>query len=182
MTSAGGRHVVLVGMMGVGKTTIGRLLAERLDRPFLDSDELVEARTGMTVAQIFERDGEAAFRSLETQVLVECVESSTPAIIAAAGGTVLAPDNRRLLAAAGTVVWLRAPVPVLVGRVAGSTHRPAVADDPEGTLGRLAEGREELYDAVADLHLDATRPAEAVVDEILAFLAGMAGTATDVAS
>ncbi len=181
MTGAGGPHVVLVGMMGVGKTTVGRLLAERLGRPFLDSDELVEARTGTTVAQIFERDGEAAFRALETQVLVECVASPTPAVIAAAGGTVLAPDNRRLLRGAGTVVWLRAPVPVLVGRVAGSTHRPAVADDPEGTLARLAEGREELYDAVSDLRLDATRPVEASVDEILAFLAGT-GAAAEVAS
>ncbi len=160
-------HVVLVGMMGVGKTTVGRRLAEVLDRPLLDSDELVEARTGRTVAQIFAADGEAAFRSLEPDVLVECVAGETPAVIAAAGGTVLAPANRDLLRRAGTVVWLRAPVDVLVGRVAGSTHRPAVAEDPAATLTRLAEGRDDLYAEVADLTVDATRPVDSVVDEIV---------------
>ena len=91
-------HLVLIGMMASGKTTVGRAVAARLHRPFFDSDAMVEARTGRTVREIFETDGEAAYRPLETDALVEALASPTPAVIAAAGGVVLAEANlRRLL-------------------------------------------------------------------------------------
>ena len=83
-------HLVLVGMMGTGKTTVGTVLAQRLGRPLIDSDAEVEARTGRTVREIFETDGEAAYRALETEALVDALASPVPAVIAAAGGVVLA--------------------------------------------------------------------------------------------
>lgn len=165
-TSAG-RHVVLVGMMGVGKSTVGRRVADALGRPFSDSDAVIEARTGQTVAEIFAREGEPAFRTLETQVLAEVLDDPTPTVVAAAGGVVLDPANRTALRRAGTVVWLQAPLELLVERVAGSAHRPALADDPAGTLARLAEGREGLYAEVSDLLVDAARPLDEVVARIV---------------
>src|SRR4051794_31328522 len=89
------RHVVLVGMMGAGKTTVGSRLARRLDRPFVDSDVQVERRAARTVRQIFETEGEAAFRAIESEALAEALASEEPAVIAAAGGTVLDPVNRQ---------------------------------------------------------------------------------------
>ncbi len=156
-------HVVLVGMMGVGKTTVGTRVAEVLGRPFSDSDADVEARTGRTVREIFEREGEPAFRLLESSVLADALARREPSVIAAAGGVVLDPANRRLLEQAGTVVWLRAPVPVLVDRVAGGEHRPAVQHDPEGTLTRMQQSRTDLYDEVADVVVDSSRPLDEVV-------------------
>lgn len=146
-----GIHLVLVGMMGSGKTTIGRIAAERLGRPFLDTDLIIEARTGRSVRQIFAEDGEDAFRSLETQVLVEALESPTPAVIAAAGGVVLRPENRAALKRAkARVIWLCADPLVLVDRVRSGGHRPLLDADPEGTLRRMWNDREALYREVAD--------------------------------
>jgi len=163
-----GPHIVLVGMMGVGKTTVGRAVADALGWALLDSDQTIEARTGRTVAQIFATDGEPAFRAVETEVLAEALASTTPRVIAAAGGTVIDPGNRDVIRHGGLVVWLQAPVDVLVGRVAGSTHRPALAADPESTLYQLCEGRDELYAEVADLTVDATLSVASVVDAVLA--------------
>jgi len=161
-------HVVLVGMMGVGKTTTGRRLAAELDRPFADSDAVIEARTGRTVKEIFATDGEQAFRVLESGVLADALGADEPAVIAAAGGVVLDAGNRDLLRGAGTVVWLRAPVDVLVDRVVAGDHRPLLAADPEGTLHRMEEHREALYAEVADVVVDSTRPPDDVVAEVLA--------------
>jgi shikimate kinase len=161
-------HVVLVGMMGVGKTTVGRRLSEVLGRPLSDSDLLVEARTGRTVREIFEADGEAAFRRLESEALVQALDAPEPTVVAAAGGVVLDPANRAALRRAGTVVWLRAPVEVLVGRVAAGAHRPAVEVDPEGTLRTMEQDRSELYAEVADVEVDSSLPVDDVLSEVLA--------------
>jgi len=160
-------HVVLVGMMGSGKTTVGRRVAAVLGRPFADSDEIIEARTGRSVAEIFAAEGEPAFRTIETDVLGECLDAPEPTVIAAAGGVVLEAENRRRLVEAGTVVWLKVPVGTLVVRVAGSTHRPLLEDDPAGTLATLSEAREALYLEVADLSLDASQPLDHVVSCII---------------
>lgn len=154
-------HVVLVGMMGSGKSTVGRLLAGLLDRPLVDSDTQVQARTGRSVRQIFESDGEAAFRRLEAEALADAV-AGPPAVIAAAGGSVLDPANRDLLKRAGTVVWLRADPEVLAPRATRGSHRPLLAVDPAGTLRRLDAERAELYAEVADHVVDVSRatPAE----------------------
>jgi shikimate kinase len=164
-------HLVLVGMMGTGKTTVGTVLARRLGRPLIDSDAEVEARTGRTVREIFETDGEAAYRPLETEALLDALASPVPAVIAAAGGVVLAERNRQALKEqAGLVVWLRADPAVLAGRVGHHDHRPLLDnDDPAGTLVRLAAERTPLYAEVADVIVDeGTKAPDQIVDEILA--------------
>ena len=145
------RHLVLVGLMGVGKSTVGRALAEQLDRPFLDSDHMIEERTGRTVRTIWLEDGEPAFRALETEVLREALAASEPTVIAAAGGVVLSEVNRELLNdAEADVVWLLADEDLLVERVRSGGHRPLLDDDPAGTLARMTAERAPLYQEVAD--------------------------------
>jgi shikimate kinase len=142
-------HLVLIGMMGAGKTTVGQRLADLLGRPFLDSDAVIEQTTGRTVAQIFRAEGEPAFRMVETEVLGAMLDEPTPSVIAAAGGAVLDEGNRARMRARGTVVWLRVDPELLVARVQGGAHRPLLDDDPEATLVRLADARRELYAATA---------------------------------
>jgi shikimate kinase len=155
---------VLIGMMGAGKTTVGRRVAAHLGRPFADSDATIEQQTGRTVAQIFADEGEAAFRSLETEVLRAVLDAVEPTVIAAAGGTVLDPGNRTWMRRRGTVVWLRADPLALVDRVGHGTHRPLLDDDPAATLVRLAAERAPLYAETADqvVDVDALSPDEVV--------------------
>ena len=144
-------HLVLVGMMGVGKSTVGRMVASELDRPLFDSDEMIEGRTGRTVREIWSADGEAAFRALETETLLEALAGPEQSVIAAAGGVVLSDRNREALKGADAhVVWLLADVDVLLDRVRNGMHRPLLDDDPEGTLRRMYVEREPLYQDVAD--------------------------------
>ena len=146
---------MLIGMMGSGKTTVGRGLAAALGRPLVDSDAQVEARTGRTVREIFESDGEAAYRVLEREALVDALAEAEPSVVAAAGGVVLDAGNRAVLQEAGTVVWLRARPEVLARRVsAGRDHRPLLGDDPLAALRRLDAERRPLYEEVADLVVD----------------------------
>lgn len=145
------RHIVLVGMMGAGKSSVGRVLAKRLGRRLLDSDEMIEARTGRTVREIWRDDGEPAFRTLETEVLVEAVSAEVPSVVAAAGGVVLSERNREVLVHSDAhVVWLLADVEILLDRVRRGMHRPLLDDDPEGTLRAMFAERETLYRSVAD--------------------------------
>ena len=163
------QHLVLVGMMGVGKTTVARVIAVRLGRRVFDSDAIIESRHGRTVREIFAEDGEAAFRELETEVLLEALASPEPAVIAGAGGVVLSQTNRDALkAAAARVVWLCADPETLVQRVQGSGHRPLLDDDPGGTLQRMFRDREALYREVADaIVLVDNRSVSDVVEAVL---------------
>ena len=162
-------RVVLVGMMGAGKTTVGRELATRLGWRFLDSDAMVEASTGSTVAELFADAGEAGFRAEESRVLAEALSSEGPAVVSAAGGVVLAPDNRALLAEARAVVWLRAEPATLVARIGSGEGRPLLRDDPAGALVELDAVRRPLYGEVADVIVDVDDlDPSTVVDRILA--------------
>jgi shikimate kinase len=138
-------------MMGAGKSSVGRVLAHRLGRPLYDSDEMIEARTGRTVREIWNEDGEPVFRALEAEVLAEALDATVPSVIAAAGGVVLSESNREVLAGdRAHVVWLMADVDLLVDRVKHGMHRPLLDDDPEGTLRRMYDARAALYQEVAD--------------------------------
>jgi shikimate kinase len=164
-------HVVLVGLMATGKTTIGRELARRLRRPFVDSDEQIEADTGRTVREIWNSDGETAYRRLEADALRTALGSSHPSVVAAAGGVVLDPANRERLRDAGTVVWLDANPSVLAERAGADDHRPLLDDDPKGALERMARERRNLYEEVADHRVDVTSLAvDAAVERVLALL------------
>jgi len=162
------RHVVLVGLMGSGKTTVGRLLAQRLGRPFVDSDEVIEAREGRTVREIWLTDGEPAFRELETAALRAALAGEVPSVIAAAGGVVLADRNRLAITESGVdVVWLHADPEVLAGRATRGDHRPLLDGDPAATLRAMATDREELYREVATAAIDvADRSPAEVADAI----------------
>jgi shikimate kinase len=167
--------VVLVGMMGSGKTTVGRGLADRLSRPFVDTDLEVERRTGSTVAEMWAAGQVDRFRQLESEALADALAGG-PAVVAAAGGVVLRDDSRRLLADHRPVVWLRAGLPTLLRRVGDGQGRPLLAGDVGGTLARLDAERRPLYRSVADVVVDVDRAeAEEVVDAIVARLAAAGG-------
>lgn len=146
--------VALVGMMGSGKTAVGRAAADALGVPFRDTDDAIVDASRMTIAEIFARDGEAFFRARESEVLARLLAAG-PGIVSTGGGVFLEPDNRAAIAAAGVAVWLRAPVPLLWSRVRGRTTRPLLmTDDPRATLERLAAERAPAY-ARAGLVVDA---------------------------
>jgi shikimate kinase len=144
------RAIVLVGMMGSGKTTVGKKLASKLQLPFVDTDAEIERREGRSVAEIFAADGEPSFRATESQVLGELLTADAPKVIATGGGAVLDPGNRTLLRQHAIVVWLQAPAGVLAQRVGDDTSRPLLADDPRTTIDRLLVERAPLYREVAD--------------------------------
>ncbi len=146
------RHIVLVGLPGVGKSTVGRRLAKELGRPFADVDEQIELRAGATVPAIFRHQGEAAFRRAEAAVLADLVGRVSPLVIAAGGGVVTVEANRARLAST-LVVWLRASPGFLAGRT-DPTHRPLLAGDPRAAFARLTDERAPLYAAVADVVVD----------------------------
>ncbi len=157
------RHLVLIGMMGVGKSSVGRRLALRLGRPFVDTDRLVEERAGKSVPEIFAEDGEPAFRALESEAVRDALESDTRAVIAFGGGAVLEPANRDRAREEALVVWLQAPPRELARRVSASQRRsggiarPLLVDgSPEATLETIAARREESYRATAHVLIDTT--------------------------
>jgi shikimate kinase len=159
-------------MMGSGKTTVGRAAARRLGWDFFDSDQQVETRTGRTVAEIWRAEGEQGFRRFEKEALADALTSTAerPAVIAAAGGTVLDPGSRALLRQHPPVVWLRARPETLAGRIGSGHggHRPLLDVDPAGTLRRLSAEREECYREVADHVIDVDDlPRHRVVDRVV---------------
>lgn len=158
--------------MGSGKSTVGRQLASRLGWAFLDSDAMVEASTGSTVAELFESDGEVTFRAEESRVLAEALASGTPAVVSAAGGSVLSKANRGLLATQAIVVWLRAEPSTLATRVQPGGHRPLLGADHAVALAELDAVRRPLYEEVADVVVDVDDlDPPRVADRILALTA-----------
>jgi shikimate kinase len=147
-------RILLVGMMGCGKTTTGSLVARRLGWDYRDSDADVETLTGRTVPEIFASDGEAAFRKVEAEVLATACTGERPVVVAVAGGAVLNADNRRLIHACGTVVWLRAQPQRLAERVGDGAGRPLLEGDKAEIMARLLAERAPHYAEVADAVID----------------------------
>jgi shikimate kinase len=155
------RHLALIGMMGVGKSSVGRRVALRLGRQFLDTDKLVEEEAGCTVAEIFAAEGEPAFRALENAAVRKALGSDPWAVIAFGGGAVLEPTNRGLARETALVVWLQAPARELARRVSASMRRSGGARplltagrSPEQVLDDLARDREGAYRAAAHVLVD----------------------------
>ena len=147
--------------MGAGKTTVGRLLAKKLGRRFLDSDHEIEARCGVSIPVIFEMEGESGFRKRESQVIDELTQQ-TDLVLATGGGAVLAPENRQHLHERGFVIYLRANPHELWMRTRNDKGRPLLNNqDPRGTLEKLYEVRDPLYRETAHLVIDTGKPSVA---------------------
>ena len=149
------RHLVLIGLMGAGKTTVGERCAELLDRPFLDTDELVVASAGVSFDELWATEGERGFRARERVAVSDAVLSPALLVISCGGGTVLDADNRRSLREKGVVVWLKATSAALASRLTGDDTRPLLAGgDRTATLERLSAQREPAYEAAAHVQVD----------------------------
>jgi shikimate kinase len=148
------RSIVLIGMMGAGKSSVGRALARRLVLPRFDTDELLASEHGMPVAQVFTKFGEERFRDAETAILRD-IDPARRAVVVTGGGIVLRPENPPLLRRLGAVVWLKAAEERLFERVSRRNSRPLLQTaDPRQTLRALLAQREPLYAAAADLVID----------------------------
>lgn len=172
------RPIVLVGLMGAGKSTVGRRLARRLDLPFVDSDEAIEDAAGYSAAEMYERYGERDFRDGERRLVARLVNGDVR-VIATGGGAFVDPATRKLLKERAITIWLDAPVDVLHGRTSRRDTRPLLRnDDPRGTLERLAVERSPSY-AEADIHVKTgegahARVVETIVEALQDYLAGRA--------
>lgn len=169
------RPIVLVGLMGVGKSTVGRRLARRLDLPFVDSDSAIEDAVGLSAAELYERYGAEDYRDGERRLVARLIDGSVR-VIATGGGVFVDPRTRELLKARTITVWLDAPVAVLAGRTARRNTRPMLRnDDPEGTLAKLAELERPLY-GEAHIHVKSgdgvhREVVDTIMDKIAAHLA-----------
>jgi shikimate kinase len=168
----GRRSIVLVGMMGVGKSSIGRRLAARLGIPFVDADTEIETAAGMSIADIFARHGEAYFRSGEARVIARLLDGG-PQVLASGGGAVMHPDTRAAIKSKGISLWLNAEFDVLMRRInKRKNDRPMLQTaDPAETLRQLLAEREPFY-TLADLTVQSREvPHDAIVSEISRMLA-----------
>lgn len=165
-------RVLLVGLMGSGKTTIGRLLSDRTGWPYHDNDELVSLAYGRNARQLLAEAGEGVLRQAEAEALEAAVELPAPCIAGVAAGTVVQPRLRDLLRDGGTVVWLTADPAVLASRAVGTEHRPWLEEEAEAWLREVERERADWYAEVASLtvHGDDLTPGE-VADRVMEFLA-----------
>ncbi|MGB6397714.1 MAG: shikimate kinase [Bradyrhizobium sp.] len=183
LAALGTRLIVLVGMMGAGKSTIGRRLAARLGMPFLDADSEIEAAAGMSISDIFEVHGEPHFRDGEARVIARLLDGGA-AVLATGGGAFMREDTRNRVGAKAVSIWLKADADIIMRRVRRRADRPLLQTaDPEAAVGRLISEREPIYQH-ADLTIWSREvPHEKVVDECVdalhARLCGSAEAATD---
>jgi shikimate kinase len=164
------KPLVLVGMMGAGKTAVGRRLAARFDLPFVDADEEIEAAAGCTISDIFALHGEAAFRDGERRVIERLLKQSC-CVLATGGGAFIDPRIRLAIKSAGISIWLRADLETLWHRVRRRSHRPLLnTDDPKGTLERLMQTRYPIY-AEADITVESDdSPLDETVERVITYI------------
>src|ERR1700722_1263352 len=163
-------NVVLVGLMGSGKSTVGALLAIATGRTLIDTDAAIATMTGKAVRELWEEGGEGAYRQMESQVVLDALGGTVPCVIAAPGGVVLDPDVRTALVDA-FVVWLRTEPTTLAGRVRPGDHRPLLGERPLDVLSSMAVERASLYEEVADAIVDTDHlDVRSVADRVLSLL------------
>ncbi|MBF9232790.1 shikimate kinase [Microvirga alba] len=169
----GTRSIVLVGLMGAGKSTVGRRLSQTLGLPFRDADHEIEAAAGMTIPDIFATHGEDHFRDGERRVIARLLQEDGPMVLATGGGAFMNEETRARIAEHGISIWLRADLDVLMRRVRKRATRPLLQNpDPEGTMRQLMEARYPVY-ATADLTVDSHEaPHDRVVADIIETLSG----------
>jgi shikimate kinase len=179
----GARSVVLVGMMGAGKSTIGRRLSLRLRLPFLDADTEIEAAAGMSIPDIFETHGEPHFRDGEARVIARLLDSG-PAVLATGGGAFMREETRNRIRDKAVSIWLKADADTIMKRVKRRADRPLLqTTDPAGTVGRLIEEREPVYQRADITIWSRDVPHEKIVDECIEALhARLCGGAANKAS
>jgi shikimate kinase len=177
LPALGSRSVVLVGMMGAGKSSIGRKLALTLNIPFVDADTEIEAAARMTIPEIFSIHGEPYFRDGEARVIARLLEGG-PQVLATGGGAFMREDTRRAIGAKGISIWLKADYDVLIRRIRRRTDRPLLkTDDPAATMKALIEERYPVY-AQADITVASREvPHEIIVGEIISALGARLGVA-----
>src|SRR5215470_11226525 len=170
LSALGARLIVLVGMMGAGKSTIGRRLAARLRLPFVDADTEIEAAAGMTIPEIFERHGEPHFRDGEARVIARLLDGG-PVVLATGGGAFMREETRARIAAKAVSIWLRADPDIIMRRVRRRADRPLLQTaDPAATINRLLGEREPVYQH-ADLTIGSRDvPHDKIVEECIAAL------------
>ena len=175
VAALGRRSIVLVGMMGAGKSSVGRRVALRLGIPFVDADTEIEKAAGMAITDIFAIRGEAEFRAGEARVILRLLEGG-PQVLATGGGAFINPDTRAAIAAKGISIWLKAEADVLMKRIKRRQDRPLLhTSDPAATLRKLLEEREPVY-ALADLTVQSREVThDRIVDEIVGAIAGRIG-------
>lgn len=170
-----GSLISLVGLPGSGKSTVGRLLARRLQIPFLDSDHVIEQRIGCSIRDYFEREGEASFRDVEASV-VDALTSLESGVLSTGGGSVLRPVNRQYLRERGHVVYLRSSPEELFRRLRHDVNRPLLqVADPAGRLRELYAERDPLYRETAHFVIDTGRPSVATLVNMIAMQLELAG-------
>ena len=167
----GARAIVLVGMMGSGKSSVGRRLATRLGLPFVDADTEIETAAGMTIPEIFSQRGESEFRDGERRVIARILTTRAPLVLATGGGAFMNADTRARIAELGVSIWLKAEFDVLMRRVRKRSNRPLLqTTDPEATMRRMLAEREPVY-ALADITLlSRDDPHEVVVEDAMTAL------------
>ena len=165
---AGRPHIALVGLMGTGKSTVGELVAKRLDLPFVDGDIELTALTGRTAHEIAEQEGVEALHQLEAAVAMDVLALEAPVVFASSASTILSRAVRDALRGRATVVWLHAPTITLAKKLRGKPHRPDLVPDAAEALARMADERSPLYAELADVDYDTFgRDSEDVAEAIL---------------
>lgn len=165
------RSIVLVGLMGAGKSCVGRRLAQRLDAPFIDADQEIEAASGYTIADFFEQFGEEAFRDGERKVMRRLLDGP-PSVLATGGGAYVNEETRALIESQALSLWLKADLDILIKRTIGRKHRPLLNQgDPKATLRRLMDDRYPVYAQAALTIPTGDEPLERSVERAMSLLA-----------
>lgn len=165
------KSIVLIGFMGAGKTTVGKLLAQKMNCEFLDTDECIELAEGRSISEIFAEDGEGAFRNMETALLHKLLLKETPFVLSVGGGMPVREENRALLRSLGEVIYLKASKETIIARVAGDTSRPLLRGGAlEEKVDSLMSSRASLYEDTAHFVAETDRKTpDVLAEELLVF-------------